>query len=149
MILVAAFGEAAGVRSMQGFMRLWEHAERTHSHDDFRMLESLDERDHGPFLFWLLNERVWLPSAALASRRPPASRLGPIARVHVGLLDPGLGWLSFPMPARTLLDATDSQRVVFGSLLRGMQAGPIMAGSALHALHACPRISPVETTLIP
>ena len=71
MILVAAFGEAAGVRSMQGFMRLWEHAERTLSRDDFRLLGSLDERDHGPFLFWLLNERIWLPcavSAVLASR---------------------------------------------------------------------------------
>ena len=101
MILVAAFGEAAGVRGMQGFMRLWEHAERTLSRDDFRLLGSLDERDHGPFLFWLLNERVWLPSAALlvASRQPPASCLGPIARVPVGLLDPGLGWLRFLMPA--------------------------------------------------
>ncbi len=71
LILVAAFGEAAGVRSMQGFMRLWEHAEQTLSRDDFRLLGSLDERDHGPFLFWLLNERIWLPcavSAVLASR---------------------------------------------------------------------------------
>jgi hypothetical protein len=86
MILLAAYSEAAGVRSMQGFMRLWEHAERTLSRDDFRLLGSLDERDHGPFLFWLLNERVWLPSAALlvASRQPPASCLVPIARVHSG-----------------------------------------------------------------
>ncbi len=53
------------------------------------------------------------------------------------------------MPARTLLDATDSQRVVFGSLLRGMQPGPIMAESACHASHACPPISPVETALVP
>ena len=71
MILLAAFGEAADVRSMQGFMRLWEHAVRTLSRDDFRLLGSLDERDHGPFLFWLLNERIWLPcavSAVLASR---------------------------------------------------------------------------------
>jgi hypothetical protein len=60
MILVAAFGEEMGVRSMQRFMQQWEHAERTHSHDDFKMLESLDERDHGPFLFWLLNERILL-----------------------------------------------------------------------------------------
>jgi hypothetical protein len=148
MILVAAFGEAAGVRSMQGFMRLWEHAERTLS-DDFRLLGSLDERDHGPFLFWLLNERVWLPSAVLASRQPPASCLGPKARVNVVLLGPGLGLLSFLIPARTLLDATDSQRVVFGSLLRGMQPGPIMAESALHASHVCPPISPVETALVP
>jgi hypothetical protein len=98
MILVAAFGEAAGVRSMRGFMQLWEHAERTLSRDDFRLLGSLDERDHGPFLFWLLNERVWLPSAVLALRQSPASCLDPIARVPVRLFDPALGWPSFFMP---------------------------------------------------
>ncbi len=64
MILLAAFGEAAGVRSMQGFMRLWEHAERALSRDDFRLLGSLEQRDHGPFLFWLLNERVLLRCAS-------------------------------------------------------------------------------------
>ena len=72
MILLAAFSEAAGVRSMQGFMRLWEHADRTLSRDDVRLLGSLDERDHGPFLFWLLNERVWLPSAAASFATTPS-----------------------------------------------------------------------------
>ena len=72
MILLAAFGEAAGVQGMQGFLRLWEHAERALSRDDFRLLESLDQRDHGPFLFWLLNERVWLPSAAASFATTPS-----------------------------------------------------------------------------
>jgi hypothetical protein len=67
MIFVAAFGDAVGVQIMHEFMRLWEHAERTHSQDEFRLLENLDQRDHGPFLFWLLNERVQLRCATLAS----------------------------------------------------------------------------------
>ena len=145
MILVAAFGEAAGVRSMRGFMQLWEHAERTLSRDDFRLLESLDQRDHGPFLFWLLNERVWLPFALLASRRPPASCLGPIARVPVGLVGPGLGWPSFLMPLspalrlmRPICSASSSALCSVGCSLGQLWPKARCSARSMHRMRALP-----------
>jgi hypothetical protein len=67
MIWVASFSDKAGVKGMQRFMQQWEHAEETLSTDDCQIVDILDERDRGPFLFWLLNERIFLLRALLAN----------------------------------------------------------------------------------
>jgi hypothetical protein len=57
LILVAAFGQPEIVRSMQSFMQQWEQAEHSLTGDSADMIEYLDEKDRGPFLYWMINER--------------------------------------------------------------------------------------------
>ena len=67
MILVASFSDKAGVKGMQRFMQQWEHSEETLSTENFQIVDILEEQDRGPFLFWLLNERIFLLRAPLAN----------------------------------------------------------------------------------
>jgi hypothetical protein len=85
MILVASFSDKAGVKGMQRFLQQWEHAEETLSIDDSQIVDIFDERDRGPFLFWLLNERIFLLRVLLAC---PSSQPVPYAlcQVYTGLL---------------------------------------------------------------
>jgi hypothetical protein len=35
----------------------WERAERRFTKDDLALVEQIDAKDRGPFLYWLINER--------------------------------------------------------------------------------------------
>jgi hypothetical protein len=58
LLVLAAFADPAVVRSMWAFMAQWTRAEETMPDDLIELLESLDMKDRGPFLYWLLNERT-------------------------------------------------------------------------------------------
>ena len=57
LLLLAAFSKKDVVQNMQGFMDNWERAESRFTKDDLALLEQIDAKDRGPFLYWLLNER--------------------------------------------------------------------------------------------
>ena len=64
LILEAAFGDSAVARHMQSFMKEWEEAETSVKGEDLRMLQHIEKKDRGPFLYWLVNER-----GSIVSRR--------------------------------------------------------------------------------
>ena len=71
LLLLAAFSKKDVVQNMQGFMDNWERAESRFTKDDLALLEQIDAKDRGPFLYWLLNERrlsVGLRSVACERR---------------------------------------------------------------------------------
>ena len=57
LLLLAAFSKKDIVQNMKGFMDNWECAENRFTKDDLALLEQIDAKDRGPFLYWLLNER--------------------------------------------------------------------------------------------
>ena len=59
LLLLAAFSKKDVVQNMQGFMDNWERAESRFTKDDLALLEQIDAKDRGPFLYWLLNERAF------------------------------------------------------------------------------------------
>ncbi len=71
LLVLAAFTQPAVVRSMWAFMAQWEHAEETMPDDYLEMVKSLDLKDRGPFLYWLLNERT----LQFTTAQPATSRL--------------------------------------------------------------------------
>ena len=59
LLLLAAFSKKDIVQNMKGFMDNWERAESRFTKDDLALLEQIDAKDRGPFLYWLLNERAF------------------------------------------------------------------------------------------
>jgi hypothetical protein len=57
LLLMAAFSKRETVVNMKGFMDNWERAERRFTKDDLALVEQIDAKDRGPFLYWLINER--------------------------------------------------------------------------------------------
>ena len=72
MILLSAFGAEPDLHNMRGFMRQWEQAEKMLTGEDYAVLGNLDEKDMGPFLFWLLNERASLCASFLFCPSSPS-----------------------------------------------------------------------------
>ena len=61
LLVLAGFSGGMLVRHLELFMRAWKDAEEDFPEEHLAILDGLDGRDHGPFLYWMLNER---------SRRP-------------------------------------------------------------------------------
>jgi hypothetical protein len=61
LLLVAAFAESEAVNNMRSFMDSWRKAEEMLSDEDVKVLDVLDKKDLGAFLYWSLNEcqRGW------------------------------------------------------------------------------------------
>jgi hypothetical protein len=57
LLLVAAFAGNESVYKMRSFMESWITAEEMLSDEDVKIIDALDEKDLGAFLYWLLNER--------------------------------------------------------------------------------------------
>ena len=67
LILAAAFGDDEVALNMKYFLEQLKNAQKTISKDDLRILDNVAGKDRGPFLYWLLEERI--PIGCL---RPPA-----------------------------------------------------------------------------
>ena len=74
LILAAAFGDDEVALNMKYFLEQLKNAQKTISKDDLRILDNVAGKDRGPFLYWLLEERI--PIGCL---RPPAHAR---ARMH-------------------------------------------------------------------
>jgi hypothetical protein len=67
LILAAAFGDDEVALNMKYFLEQLKNAQKTINKDDLRILDNVAGKDRGPFLYWLLEERI--PIGCL---RPPA-----------------------------------------------------------------------------
>jgi predicted nucleotidyltransferase len=56
-IIEIAFGDDGTSETWKGFMDRWVQSEEMLTADDLGMLRALDEKDRGPFMYWLLQER--------------------------------------------------------------------------------------------
>ena len=58
LILAAAFGDDEVALNMKYFLEQLKNAQKTISKDDLRILDNVAGKDRGPFLYWLLEERI-------------------------------------------------------------------------------------------
>ena len=105
LLLLSSFGSLDVLKSIASFIEHMEVSESTFSDDDVAVFDLVSEKDKGPFLYWLVNERCFAREASrsLGCRSPFVVRL----RVR-------------ELTNRTRLHATESQRGVFSSIISEM-----------------------------
>jgi hypothetical protein len=57
LLVLAGLSQGMLARHLELFMRAWKDAEEDFPEERLAILHGLDGRDHGPFLYWMLNER--------------------------------------------------------------------------------------------
>jgi hypothetical protein len=58
LLLVSAFGHEDVAQNVKYFLEQLEHAENVLSNEELAVIDNLMAKDRGPFLFWLVNERI-------------------------------------------------------------------------------------------
>ncbi len=106
MTLVASFGESDAVRSLREYMGQYVKAETLRSNEYAPLLDVLDQRDTGPFLYWLLNHASKPQRSAFSTFLTEMVRPRPTPlRSHAW---PMLGLLRACQHSRRIRHATDA-----------------------------------------
>jgi hypothetical protein len=68
LLLLSSFGSVDVLKSIASFIEHMEVSESTFSDDDVAVFDLVSEKDKGPFLYWLVNERCFAREASPAVR---------------------------------------------------------------------------------